>query len=112
MPLPQPWIDRLFEKLALVYGRQFLDRWSGLDIAAVKADWAHELEGFEQHPEMIAYALQHLPPDRPPTVLQFRALARMMPPPKAHLLKAPAADREKVRQLIERARRNLTRGVA
>lgn len=89
-----------------------MDRWGGVDLDAVKADWAHELEGFAQHPEMIAYALANLPPDRPPTVLQFRDIARKMPPPKVQMLKAPAADREKVRQLIERARRSLTRGVA
>lgn len=112
MPLPQPWIDRLFEKLTLVYGRQFLDRWQGIDLAAVKADWAQELEGFEQHPEMIAYALEHLPPDRPPTVLQFRALARMMPPAKVEMLQGPPVDRERVRQLLDRARRSLNRGIS
>lgn len=110
MPLPQPWVDRLFEKLTVVYGRQFLDRWSGLDLDAVKADWAHELEGFAQHPEMIAYALANLPPDRPPTVLQFRDIARKMPPPKVKQLPAPAADRAKVAELLARAKRSLTGG--
>ena len=112
MPLPQPWVDRLFEKLTLVYGRQFLDRWRDLDIEAVKADWARELDAFGQHPEMLAYALANLPADRPPTVLQLRDIARKMPPPKHQALPAPVADREKVRQLLERARRSLTQGVA
>lgn len=101
----------MFAKLTLVYGRQFLDRWQGLDLDAVKADWARELEGFAEHPEMLAYALQHLPPDRPPTVLQFRDIARRMPPPKVALLPAPAADRAKVAALLERARKSLTRTV-
>ncbi|MDE2103902.1 MAG: hypothetical protein KGL39_42090 [Patescibacteria group bacterium] len=112
MSLPQPWVDRLFEKLTLTYGRAFLDRWRDLDIEAVKADWAHELANMRAHPEMIAYALQHLPPGEPPTVLQFRDIARQMPPPKFEALPAPTADREKVRLLLERAKRSLTKGVA
>ncbi len=112
MPLPKPWVEKIFEKLTLVYGRQFMDRWEGLDLEAVKADWAHELEQMENHPEMIGYALQHLTPERPPTVLQFREIARQMPPPKFEALPAPAADREKVRLLLERAKRSLTKGVA
>jgi hypothetical protein len=102
----------LFEKLTLVYGRQFLDRWNGLDLELVKADWAHELEGFHDHHEMIIYALKNLPADKPPTVRQFRDIARKMPPPRFEALPAPVADREKVRQLLERAKRSLTKGVA
>ena len=112
MSLPQSWVDRIFEKLTLVYGRAFLDRWRDIDLNAVKTDWAHELASMQQHPHMIAYALEHLPPGDPPTVLQFRDLARKMPPPKFEALPAPEADREKVRLLLERAKRSLTKGVA
>ena len=58
MSLPLPWADRIFEKLTLVYGQAFLARWRDLDLDAVKADWAHELDGFERHPKAIAHALQ------------------------------------------------------
>ena len=81
MSLPLPWVDRIFEKLTLVYGQAFLARWRDLDLDAVKADWAHELDGFERHPKAIAHALQALPPEKPPTVLQFRELARRAPLP-------------------------------
>jgi len=96
MALPLPWVDRIFEKLALVYGQAFLARWRDLDLDAVKADWAHELAGFEQHPQAIAHALQSLPPEKPPTVLQFRELARRAPLPELPRLESPPADAERV----------------
>ena len=109
MSLPAAWVDRIFEKLTLVYGRAFLDRWRGLDLDAVKADWAHELAGMQQHPHMIAYALEHLPPGEPPTVLQFRDIARKIPPGKFEMLPAPKADPERVRALLAQAKAKLTR---
>lgn len=112
MSLPRSWVDRLFEKLTLVYGRDFLDRWRDLDMDAVKADWAHELAGFKDHPEMLQYALQHLPAGFPPTVLQFREIARKCPPPKFQPLPAPAVDPAKVRELLDGVRRRMTRFTA
>lgn len=96
MSLPAAWIDRIFDKLTLTYGQTFLRRWSDIDMNAVKSDWAHELAGFAQHPRAIAWALQNLPPDTPPTVLQFRALARKAPAPDVPRLDAPKADPERV----------------
>lgn len=108
MALPQQWIDRIFERLTLTYGRDFLERWRGIDLDAVKADWAIVLGGMRDHPDMLAYALQHLPPDRPPTALQFRELARRCPPPTFQALRAPMADPEKVRAMLQRATQALT----
>lgn len=104
MSLPLPWVDKIFAKLTLVYGHDFLNRWRDLDLDAVKADWAHELAGFAQHPEAIAFALTTLPPGKPPTVLEFRELARKNPPPVFKALPAPAVDREKVAAYIAKAR--------
>ena len=103
MSLPAPWVDRLFERLTLVYGREFLARWDGVPIADVKANWAHELAGFERHPQSIAHALKHLPPDRPPTVLQFRAMCRAAPDhtqPQLLPPKALPADVERVAEQL------------
>lgn len=96
MSLPLPWVDKIFEKLTLVYGQAFLARWRDLDLDAVKHDWAHELAGFEAHPAAIAHALQALPPDKPPTVLQFRDLARKAPLPELPRLESPPADAARV----------------
>ncbi len=81
MSLPEAWIDKIFEKLVLVYGTDFMNRWRGIEVEKVKADWAHELAGLSQSPEAIKHALQHLPPGKPPTVLEFRDLARRVPLP-------------------------------
>lgn len=79
MSLPSNWIEPIFTKLTLIYGQQFLRRWQDLDLDAVKDDWAHELDGLDHSPKRIAYALQNLPPEKPPTVLEFRAIAWRMP---------------------------------
>ena len=91
MSLPLPWVKKIFEKLTLTYGQQFLRRWSDIDLAAVQDDWAHELSGFEHAPHAIAYALANLP-DAPPNVLQFRSVARAAPAINVLQLESPPAD--------------------
>lgn len=39
-------INRLFAKFATWYGRHWLDMWAGIDMGAVKAEWASELSRF------------------------------------------------------------------
>lgn len=75
MSLPADWVEYVFAKLQLRYGRDFSMRWEGLDLNVVKADWAEELDGFESHPALIEHALKHLP-ERAPTVIEFRRIAR------------------------------------
>lgn len=96
MSLPTPWVDRIFDKLTLVYGQAFLRRWADIDMNAVKSDWGHELAGFQQQPRAIAYALENLPAERPPTVLEFRAMARRCPAEDVPRLESPKADPERV----------------
>jgi hypothetical protein len=95
MSLPTPWVDRIFHKLTLAYGRDFVGRWEGIDLNDVKTDWAHELSGFMQCPDAISYALANLP-HKAPSVIEFRALARKAPLPEFKQLEAPKADAEKV----------------
>lgn len=102
MSLPTPWIDRIFDKMALTYGRAFLDRWRDIDLNAVKSDWAHELANFAQHPHMIAWGLQNLPPERAPTVLEFRAICRRSPEAQAPQLPPPKADPAKVAEELRK----------
>lgn len=102
MSLPAAWIDKIFTKLTLAYGRDFLGRWEGIDLNAVKSDWAHELAGFERFPEGIAHALTHLDPAKPPTVFQFRDLVRKAPLPEAKQLPAPIASPEVVAEQLKR----------
>lgn len=87
--LPLKWVEKIFQKLSLVYGRDFLSRWEGQELPSVMADWSRELAGFADQPDAIAYALQHLPPEKPPTVLQFRALCNLRPDKPLPALPAP-----------------------
>ena len=96
MSLPAPWIDRIFSKLTVAYGRDFLSRWEGVSMNDVKSDWAHELSGFVNCPDAIAWALAHLPDGKPPTVMQFRALANSMPRQEHMALLGPAPSAEKL----------------
>lgn len=100
MPIPDSWIDKIFDKLTMVYGHQFIGRWSGLDLTKVKADWAHELDGLERRPHAIGYALEHLNPESPPTVLQFREICRRAPDPKPQALPAPEVNPEVVAKIL------------
>jgi hypothetical protein len=96
MSLPLPWVDKIFDKLTLAYGQQFLARWRDLDLDAVKCDWAYELGGFEQAPHALAYGLSHLNEDRPPTAMAFRAICASSPDPVVQALPSPSADPARV----------------
>ena len=79
--LPAAWVDRIFTKLTVRYGTAFRARYAGIDEQLVKDDWAEQLAGFIRCPGAIAYAMDHLPAERPPTVAEFRALCNQSPPP-------------------------------
>lgn len=102
--LPTAWVERLFRKLTLTYGRDFMARWEGLDECDVIEDWAEELAGFVNHPEALAYALKHLPPGKPPTVIEFCAIANRCPPPVFAALPAPVADPVVVAEIMAKAK--------
>ncbi|MEQ1535544.1 MAG: hypothetical protein ABL923_06670 [Burkholderiaceae bacterium] len=94
-------VEVIFTKLSLVYGRDFLMRWEGLDIAKVKSDWAHELTGISD--ESVRHALRKLP-DKPPNVLEFRNVAMNAPAPVFSRIDPPTANPELVKAEIAKAR--------
>lgn len=96
MSLPAAWIDKIFERLSIRYGRDFLSRWEGMPIGDVKTDWSHVLEGFEAHPDSIRWALENLPDSKAPTAQDFRAICRRAPTPDVPRLEAPKADMARV----------------
>ena len=91
MSLPAAWVDKIFLKLTLTFGRDFLSRWEGVPIEDVKADWAHELRGFQQNPASIAYGLEHCITGKPPTVQEFKS-ACSRKPDSTPLLPSPVVD--------------------
>jgi hypothetical protein len=76
--LPPHWVDRLFERLAALYGVQRVSAmWQSTDIAAVKTLWGEQLGRFQ--PATIAAALQRLVDAGdgwPPTLPEFVELCR------------------------------------
>jgi len=97
MSLPDSWVEELFSRLAVRYGTAWTRMWEGIDAGAVRADWANELGGLETNPDAIKHGLANLPPDRPPTVTQFRALCIARPEPKQPQLPAPKASEESIK---------------
>ena len=106
MALPLSWVDRIFDKLMLTYGRDFMGRWDGLPMASVKADWAHELSGFEEHPESIKHALLSVNPAKSPTVLEFRNLAANAPKMADKALPLPPQNMKFVNSVLAGVDRN------
>lgn len=110
LPLPMPWVEKIFEKLSMTYGRDFLSRWDGFDAEAmleVKRDWGVELSGFFEQPDAIAHALAHLPA-KAPNVIEFRQLCRGAPAPEFKQLPRPAQDPEKVAEVMGVVKSKLT----
>ncbi len=108
--LPAGWVDSLFARLQVRYGSAWTRMWEGVDLNAVKADWAEELAGLANAPESIKHALAHLPIDRPPNVGQFRALC-IAAPSKFVALPAPDMPPERkaeVSQMLRIVRAKLT----
>ena len=95
MSLPTQVVDRLFDRLTATYGRDFTARWEGLDGNAVKSSWGHELAGYAGCLGSIAWALENLP-QRPPNVIEFRAICRLAPAKAQPALPSPPADPARV----------------
>lgn len=95
MSLPLKAVERLFDRLAATYGTEWLRRWEGLDDAAIKTLWAHELAQFAGNLGAVAWALENLPP-RSPNVIEFRNLCRQAPRPVEAQLPSPKADPQRL----------------
>jgi hypothetical protein len=101
MSLSLKAVDRLFERMALTYGKQFADMYSNVDPSSVKTLWAYELAAYENSLHRIAWALENLPP-RCPNVIEFKQLCRQAPAPEAPALPEPKADPERLKQELSK----------
>ena len=116
MSLPQPslpegWIERLWAQMRATYGASFDRQWDcpagvepAVHVASIKAHWARELGCYLHNPDAIRYGLDHLPPDYPPNLLQFRAACNRRPEPALPALPAPKADPGRVAEVVRRAK--------
>ena len=114
-PLPEEMIVSLFARLQVRYGSSWLNKWAGIDLADVRADWAQVLAGYSQSPDAIFHGLDCLPTDSPPNAMQFALLCRGAPRSQSALIEGPAptpARRKEVTAMLARARRSVTGHVA
>lgn len=95
MSLPLQVIDRLFDRLTITYGREFMARYDGLDANAVKSSWGYELSGYSGNLEAIGFALEHLPA-RAPNVVQFKEICLLAPVKQELQLEGPKPDKARV----------------
>lgn len=75
-PIPEAWVERLFEKMAALYGNKFLDMWGKTDLKTVKALWSQEL-GKLSREEITRGANQLMTLEWPPTLPQFLKICRV-----------------------------------
>lgn len=74
-PLPRTWIEKLFDKMLLSYGKKFTDQWIGADPDKLIAHWADELSGYSREELSRGYAgLESR--DWPPTLPEFKRMCR------------------------------------
>lgn len=103
--LPDAWIERLFDRLAALYGSKFADLWKNTDLQNVKATWAEKLGGFADRPEIIRHALDSCD-DRPwpPTLPEFIGLCRDQARRVGRQTSALPAPQLSVEERMDRAR--------
>ncbi|WP_440966127.1 hypothetical protein ACL58G_07810 [Massilia sp. GER05] len=73
--LPEAWIERLFERMLLEYGKRFGDQWAQANMDKLIAHWAAELAGYsgaELKRGVDALASR----DWPPTLPEFKRMCR------------------------------------
>lgn len=73
--LPEKWVERLFERMLLDYGKKFGDQWAQTDMDTLIAHWARELAGYtgaELKRGLDALATR----EWPPTLPEFKKLCR------------------------------------
>jgi hypothetical protein len=105
--LPNTLIAAIFTFMSVTYGTGVMDRrYRDLELDVVKDDWARQLAGFAHHQEAIVWALQNLPPDAPPNVLQFKAIANRAPAPNRARIEPPdpASDSPVKREALKKLR--------
>lgn len=74
-PLPESWVEKLFHRMLLEYGKKFSDQWGGADTDELIAHWANELAGYTG--EEIKRGLAAMAGrDWPATLPEFKKMCR------------------------------------
>lgn len=104
--LPISSVEEIFARMSVTYGSAWAQMWLGLNPDTVKSEWALGLGAFINRPDAIEHALDHLPVDKPPNILQFRVTCmsapRPEPEPELPGLPAPKVDISRLRAAFTR----------
>ncbi len=107
--LPSAWIDRLFDRFAVLYGKHWFDLWVDVPMADVKDGWSDGLRGISG--QQIIAGLEKVG-KFPPTLPEFVALCKPPAVAAAHrpFLPAPKPARgaidARVRSEVDRYLKN------
>lgn len=106
-PLPESWVDRIFDRMQGMYGSLWVDRWRSGEtverngasfdrgLLLAKETWAEYLSGFRDQPERLSKALEACKSMRmPPTLPEFLALCRQQATDVPAALPAPQMTRD------------------
>ena len=92
--LPTSWMDRLFQRLSVMYGSKFLDMWANMDIQEVKRAWGEDLAGYTA--DELKRGLEWCKTQAwPPTLPQFMTACRPVLDVKSEW--AEACERMRIR---------------
>lgn len=94
--LPLTWIEALFDRMSLSYGRKFTEQWDGIDPKKLKDHWAQELACMSRAELSRGYKALATR-DWPPTLPEFKKLCR----PEMSI---DAAVAEAIEQIVLRTR--------
>lgn len=74
-PLPESWIEKMFDKMLLDYGKKFTDQWAGSDPDKLIRHWAHEMASYTG-PEISRGLAAMESRDWPPSLPEFKKMCR------------------------------------
>ena len=74
---PRELVEAIFARMVVRFGSIWVSRWAGVDMHAVKADWAKGLATTHRH--AIVYGIENMPTDTPPLLGQFKELCSRAP---------------------------------
>lgn len=93
----------IFSKLSMTYGRDFLSRYEGQDLQAVKADWSDRLAGLHNRPDAIKHALE-TQGAKAPNVIEFKEACNRAPVRAMLAIAPPKANQDVIDRAISKAR--------
>lgn len=114
--LPESWVEHIWATMRATYGAAFDRQWAcpeGVEpaehVRQLKAVWGRELARFQQSKASLSYGLENLP-ERPPNLIEFKAICGRMPHSDALALPSPPASEAHVRRVLNGLDLKINRG--